>query len=129
MTPGLLRRLASACYDGLLLLAVLFAASFVFLAIFGDATHAPLKHFYQACLWLIAAAYFVGFWLRGGQTLAMRTWRIRLVSASGEKLSSGQALLRFTLAPLGLLLFCWAWLDREGCFLHDRLAGTRLVMV
>lgn len=62
----------------------------------------------------------------GGQTLAMRTWHFRLVSVTGE-LTMQQALLRFALAPIGILLFFWAWLDKEGCFLHDRLAGTRLV--
>lgn len=87
-----------------------------------------LRYFHQAYLYLICAAYFVGFWRRGGQTLAMRTWRIKLVSATGMKLGLSQMLLRFALAPFGLLLFWWAWLDKERCFLHDRLAGTRLVM-
>ncbi|MFM9913066.1 MAG: RDD family protein [Methylophilaceae bacterium] len=128
MPVGVFRRLASAGYDGLLLLAVLFAASFVFLALFGDATHAPLRHIYQAYLYLVCATYFVGFWRRGGQTLAMRTWHIKLVSASGKRLGFRQTLLRFVLAPLGLLFFCWVWLDKERCFLHDRLANTRLVM-
>lgn len=127
--PGVFRRLASALYDSLLVLAVLFVASFVFIRLLGDATHAPLRLFYQLYLLAVCAMYFVGFWLRGGQTLAMQTWRFRLVARTGQPLSLVQALLRFFLAPLGLLLFWWAWVDREKCFLHDRISGTRVVMV
>jgi uncharacterized RDD family membrane protein YckC len=126
---GVLRRLAALVYDSLLLTAVLMAASFVFLRVAGDATQSPTRYVFQAYLLLICAFYFIGFWLKGGQTLAMRTWRFKLVSASGDPVSPKQAIMRFSLAPIGLLLFWWAWLDRDGDFLHDRLAGTRLVRV
>lgn len=128
-TPSVWKRLASALYDALLLLAVLIAANAVFVSFFGKAEVPPLRYFHQVYLYLICATYFVGFWQHGGQTLAMRTWHIKLVSASGAHLGVGQVLLRFVLAPLGLLLFWWAWLDKERCFLHDRLAKTRLVKV
>jgi uncharacterized RDD family membrane protein YckC len=63
----------------------------------------------------------------------MKTWRIRLVQANGDTLTFKQAVLRFFLALLGLLLagagFWWALVDRDRQFLHDRLAGTRLVRV
>ena len=72
------------------------------------------------------AAYFLWCWLRGGQTLAMKAWRIRLVGVTPRK-----ALLRFllglVLVPTGIAVL-WALLDRERQFLHDRLAGTRLVL-
>lgn len=129
VTPGVLRRLAALVYDSLLLTAVLMVASFAFLRILGDATHPPLRYVFQVYLLLLCALYFIGFWLKGGQTLAMRTWRFKLLSASGEAVSPRQAILRFCLAPFGLLLFWWAWLDRDGSFLHDRLAGTRLVRI
>ena len=127
-TPSVWKRLASVLYDVLLLLAVLIAAEAAFVLIFGQAETPPLRYFHQAYLYLICAGYFIGFWLRGGQTLAMKTWRIKLVSVSGESLGLVQAFLRFNLALVGLLLFWWVWLDKERCFLHDRLAGTRLVM-
>jgi uncharacterized RDD family membrane protein YckC len=64
-------------------------------------------------------------WLRGGQTLAMKAWRIRLVGASPAR-----ALARFVLAlvlvPTGISIL-WALLDADRQFLHDRIAGTRLV--
>jgi len=74
----------------------------------------------------VLGAYFIWCWLRGGQTLAMKAWRIRL-----EGVSPRNALLRFLLAlllvPTGISIL-WALFDRDRQFLHDRLAGTRLVL-
>jgi uncharacterized RDD family membrane protein YckC len=132
-SPSLLRRLASLLYDAVLLLALLLAATFVFLLLFGDATAYPQRFFLQLYSWLVAAAYFVWCWLHGGQTLAMRTWRIRLTSRSGGPISRAQAIQRYLWASAGLLFFgagfLWALFDRQGLFLHDRLAGTQLTTV
>ncbi|MNC85492.1 RDD family protein [compost metagenome] len=61
----------------------------------------------------------------------MKTWRLRLVTRSGEPLEWRHALKRFLIALPGTLLlgagFLWALVDREGLFLHDRLAGTKIV--
>jgi uncharacterized RDD family membrane protein YckC len=127
-----MRRLAAAAYDGLLLLAVLFAASFVFIAVFGSAVNPPLRYAFQFYLLAVMTAYFVWFWIHGGQTLAMKTWRLRLVAANGGPVPVQTALLRFLLALAGLALlgagWWWAVFDQEDCFLHDRLAGTRIVL-
>jgi uncharacterized RDD family membrane protein YckC len=132
-SPRLFRLLASILYDGLLLIAVLFAATFLFLMLFGSATEPPKRYFLQVYLWLVAAVYFICCWLRGGQTLAMQTWRIRLTNHAGGSVSLNQAVMRYVLASLGLLFFgagfLWAVFDRQGLFLHDRLAGSRLVLV
>ena len=82
---------------------------------------------------VIIWAYFVWFWCHGGQTLAMRTWKIRLVSAQGDAPPSLlQATTRFLLCWPSLLFFgagiFWALLDNDRQFLHDRIVGTRLVM-
>lgn len=84
-----------------------------------------------AHLFLVLLVYFVVFWRYGGQTLAMKTWRIRLVSRDGRSITTAQALRRFlwcwpTLAAGGIGLI-WALFDRDRQFLHDRLAGTRLI--
>ena len=125
--PGLPRRLASMIYDALLAFAVAFFAGAIFLAASGgrDATEGVLRHELQLVLGLALAAYFLTSWLRGGQTLAMKAWRLRLVDVTPRK-----ALVRLVLAALLLpVSIVWALFDRDGQFLHDRLAGTRLISV
>lgn len=130
--PGLRRRLASMAYECLLLLGVL-SVSFILphIAIgIGLNTVLPgwilLTHAF-----LVLAAYFIWYWHHGGQTLAMQTWKIRLSTPSGAQPSLARLVLRYVLAwpsvfylGAGLL---WAVFDRDRQFLHDRLAGTRLV--
>lgn len=127
MTPGLARRLASLLYEAVLLIAVaFFAASAFYFASGGAPLEGWLLRAHQLFLAAVFAAYFLWCWLRGGQTLAMKTWRVRVVGVS-----PGKALLRFlfalVLVPTGASIL-WALFDREGQFLHDRLAGTRLVL-
>jgi len=111
----------------MLLTAVLFVASFPFVALLQHLPAAWGRPLMRLFLLLVAGIYFTLFWRRG-QTLAMQTWRIRLESTSGGPPSSGQAVKRYLLACL-LFPISWAWAifaaDRQ--FLHDRLAGTRLV--
>jgi len=126
-------RLAAMIYESLLVTAVLFLAAFVFIPLAGDVGVAWKRHAFQIYLLGVLFAYFSLFWMRSGQTLAMKTWRIRLVDRNGKLISLKQALMRFILAFLGLGLFglsiVWALFDRDRQFLHDRLAGTRLVRV
>ena len=86
----------------------------------------------QAHFFLVLLVYFVGFWSKSGQTLAMKTWHLRLQTHDGLPTRPMQALLRFLLCwpsiGLGGVGIVWALFDREGQFLHDRIAGTRLVM-
>jgi len=129
----LLARIAAMIYESLLVTAVLFVASFIIIPVVGELHAAWQRHLFQAYILGVLFAYFSSFWLRSGQTLAMKTWRIRLVQANGDTLTFKQAVLRFFLALLGLLLagagFWWALVDRDRQFLHDRIAGTRLVRV
>ncbi len=129
--PGISRRLASGVYELLILAAVVLIATFPFLAILGDATVGWKRHLLQAWVLSVVGAYLVGFWTRGGQTLAMKTWRIRLVRDDGGAVGTARAVHRYLLAVLGTaalgLGFLWALFDRDRQFLHDRLAGTALV--
>jgi uncharacterized RDD family membrane protein YckC len=130
-TPGIARRLASALYDLLLVAAVVLIATFPFLAILGDATHGWRRHLLQAWVLGVSGAYFVWFWTHGGRTLAMKTWRIRLVADDERPVNTARAIHRYLIALLGLAAagtgFLWALVDRDRQFLHDRLSGTRLV--
>jgi uncharacterized RDD family membrane protein YckC len=129
--PSIGRRLASALYDSLLLAALVLVATFPFLAFFGDSTSGWRRHVLQAWVLGVAGAYFAWFWTHGGQTLPMKTWRLRLVRHDGAPVSLARALHRYVLATLGLfalgLGFLWALVDRDRQFLHDRLAGTAIV--
>jgi uncharacterized RDD family membrane protein YckC len=124
------RRAASLVYEALLLSAVLWCAGLLFALIEQQLAWTHARLLYQAYLLLISGAYFVWHWVRG-QTLPMKTWHIKLVTESGNPVSKRQALARYLIGTAGLLLlgvgFLWAFVDRERQFLHDRLAGTRIV--
>ena len=129
--PGLFRRFASGLYDLLLVTALVLIATFPFLAFMGDATSGWRRHILQFWVLGVTGAYFVWFWTTGGQTLAMKTWHIRIVGSDGEVLGVGRAIHRYLLAVLGFfalgLGFLWALVDRDRQFLHDRLAGTAII--
>ena len=114
-------------YEVVLLFAVAFFAAWLFFFASGaqDATSGGLRHALQLFVGTVFAAYFLWCWLRGGQTLAMKAWHIRLVDVV-----PANALLRLALAavlvPTGISIV-WSLFDRDRQFLHDRLAGTRLV--
>ncbi len=133
-TPTLFRRLISALYEILLLIGV--TAVFVLLpqTIYAMTQgHTAPSALLLLNLTLVLGVYFVWFWSHGGQTLAMKTWKIRLVDAQGTPVTKPRALLRFLLCwpSWGLLGagLLWAIFDSDHQFLHDRLAGTRLIRV
>ena len=130
--PAILRRLVAMCYEILLLsgvVAVLVIAPHVLIGAFAHRLATPA--ILWAHLFLVLLVYFIWFWSNGGQTLAMKTWRIRLLSRDGLPVRPAQALLRFLLSWPSLVLggvgIVWALVDRDGQFLHDRIAGTQLV--
>lgn len=128
--PGLARRAACAVYEALVLAALVLIATFPFLALAGDSTSGLRRHVLQAWVIFVVGAYLAGSWSRGGQTIAMKTWRIRVESADGGPVPLARAVRRYLLALVGAALlgigFLWALVDRDGQFMHDRLAGTRL---
>ena len=112
-------------YEALLVFGVAFFAAWTFYFASGgrDATRGVERAELQVFILLVLAGYFLWCWLRGGQTLAMRAWKIRLVDVT-----PGKAVARFLIAAASLpLSILWALVDRDGQFLHDRLAGTRLI--
>lgn len=155
-TPSIKRRIASLPYEGLLLLALIVIATFPVAGLKGATLSGAPHVIFQAYLFCVAAAYFTWFWRHGGQTLAMKTWRFRVVNRDGGELNFVQALTRFVYALMFygpacvgvVLLFfpdrvsrvitmwaffpmvatvLWARHDLDRQFLHDRMAGTRLV--
>lgn len=119
-------------YESLLLLAVVFLAGFVFVGLTHGVGTGLVKLAFQLYLIGVVAAYFIWFWLHGGQTLAMKTWHLRLVGIDGQPVSLRQAVLRFFVAVPGVLSgisVLWALFDRDRQFLHDRLAKTKIILI
>lgn len=153
-TPTRLRRFAAMMYEGVLLFGIVFAVGYLFDTLTESHDGLMFRSMRQLLLFLAIGVYFLLCW-RGGQTLPMKTWDIRLVDRHGGQAPFGRLVLRYLLMwPLPLLaallvqgassmtgytstdllivfapfsIFIWSWFDRDGQFLHDRLAGTRLV--
>jgi len=128
---SLLRRLAAIFYDSILLCAVFFAATFILISSIGEGEVESGNLFYNAFLILLAYLYFCWHWVKGRQTLGMRSWYVYLVTESNTTLNWKQASLRFAAALLSLLTlglgFIWALFDKQKLALHDRLSKTKLV--
>lgn len=128
---SLARRFLSLVYEAPLLVAVMFAGALPFLIFTQHLQAALVRPLLQLYLLALCGGYFVWQWRHGGQTLPMKTWRLRLVARDGGPLTLRHGICRYVLALLGLALFgtgmLWALIDRERQFLHDRLAGTRII--
>ncbi len=129
---GFWRRLGAVGYDLLLLGSLLLATTAGLIA----ATGAPIPAgtwYHQALLALISFVYFGVAWTRSGQTLGMKTWRIRVRTFDGRTLGWGRAALRFAAAGISLLGlglgFAWVLVDAQRMSWHDRLSRTVLVLV
>ena len=128
---GLPRRLGAMLYDSLLLLALLMLATALLMPISRGAIE--INNFaYQLYLLAVVAGYFACFWLLRGQTLGMRTWKIRLIRSDREALTLTDVIRRlfFSLLswlPLGLG-FWWILRSDRRLAWHDRWSGTELVM-
>ncbi len=152
-TPSLPKRMACWLYEGMLLFGVVFIAGYLFSTLTQTRHALDNRHPQQAFLFLVFGIYFTWFWGKG-QTLAMKTWHIKIVDKHGAPVSQGRALLRYVLSwiwflpPLALggwwalpgaevtvialgWVGVWAVLARfhpQRQFWHDAWAGTRLVV-
>ena len=150
--PPLVRRMACWLYEGILMFGVVFIAGYLFGTLSQTRNAMDNRHALQLFLFIVFGIYFVWFWARG-QTLAMKTWHIRVVDAAGRPITQRRAFVRYVLswlwflppllavAPFALtvaeitvlVLGCvavWALLSRFHPlrqFWHDAWAGTRLV--
>ena len=152
--PTIKRRLTAMLYEFFLLFAVEMLAVLMYLLITGNRQEPLYQHGLKLCLFLVTGAYFTWSWTNTGHTLAMKTWRIKVVRPGHARLPWRAAVARYLLAwgwfapalivcavfeihargqiaiALAVGIVAWsltALLDKERQFLHDRLAGTRLV--
>lgn len=153
-TPGLWRRMACFAYEGVLLFGVLMVAGYLFSSLTQQRHALEGRHGLQAFLFVVLGIYFGWFWSRGGQTVAMKAWHIKLVDLNGLSVSQSRAVARYLMSwlwftpalivvwlsgvrspsgafmALGLGVVAYAMLalllpSRQ--FLHDIACGTRLV--
>lgn len=139
--PSLLRRLGAMVYDSLLVIALCIAygalALWLQVSVFGqllaEGEKANLGLVGFAGMVLVVGFYFCFFWVRSGQTLGMKTWRIKVVDEQGLRLGWQQAALRWCLSCPSLLLagigYWWAVIDRDNQTLHDLLSKSRTVLL
>lgn len=130
-SPGNKRRLVCFLYEALVVFSILIIGFLLpQIVLFGFGWSMGPRG-----LWLHVTAllmvYFIWCWLNGGQTLPMKTWKLRLISADGSPLRPLQAVLRYLIAWPSVMCFgiglLWAFVDKDSQFLHDRLAGTKIV--
>jgi uncharacterized RDD family membrane protein YckC len=153
---SLKHRLISMVYEAILLVGIFFGAGFLFDVLTQSHGEYALRYWRQFYLFMVTGSYFTWFWRHGGQTLAMQTWHIKLVSTTNlQSPTRKQAWLRYWLSwmwflpalgfnylfevkqwPSLVILFlgwitwaCTSTLDKNGQFLHDKLAGTQLISI
>jgi uncharacterized RDD family membrane protein YckC len=129
--PGIGRRALSMLYESLVVFAIAFFAGLAFYGVTHGRLSGNTRLLFQLYLFLVLGTYFIACWSSGGRTLPMQTWKMRVVRRDNLPIGVGQAALRYALAWPSLLVFgvgfFWAFFDRDRQFLHDRLAGTRIV--
>jgi len=134
--PGLLRILAAIFYDFCLIAAIWLIGTTLDAVIrnalmdhVGDGNYLILQAYLLLSPWI----FFAWFWMHGGQTLGMRSWRIKVVDLKGEPISQAATIKRYLAALMSWLAlglgFIWVLLDKENRSWHDLLSNTRLVMV
>jgi uncharacterized RDD family membrane protein YckC len=153
-TPTIKRRLISMVYEAFLFIAVEALAMFIFLFATQNHHSPTIDHARNAVFFLVAAAYFIHAWTGSGHTLAMKTWRIKVVKLGYKTVPFRAAAVRYLVAWgwfLPAIVACWAFgwksagqvgtavavgiaawaltalFDKDRQFLHDRVAGTRLI--
>lgn len=128
---GLFRRLAAMAYEAVLLFAIVFVSAYLFIAVSGRSPAGLWRWVFFAYLLCISGAYLVFCWVRSGQTLAQKTWGLRVTAVDGSLLGSRAATLRYLVALISIgtgIGLLWAVVDPERQFLHDRLCGSRIVL-
>lgn len=141
--PSLLRRLAALIYDTLIVMALCLIYGFIVLAIQVNLLGVTLAPGEKANvgIWgfsgmlVLIALFNIGFWYKAGQTLGMRTWRLKLVDGTypEQAPSLNQCVVRMLIAPLSLfaggLGYLWSLIDQDGKSVHDRISKTQVILL
>lgn len=138
----LIKRLLAMIYDALVLLAISMVygglATLFLGLVFGTEEASDYRPMHDSIIfglgWLASLiGFYWYFWYAAGQTVGMRAWRLKLISADGEKLRHRQCLSRVFSAPFSLIIlglgYLWSLFDRRGRCLHDVISRTDVVVL
>ena len=125
------RRLAAAVYDSLLVIALWFLVGFIAL-LFTHGEAVPTGHpLFSVILFGLTALFFIVFWTHGGQTLGMKTWKMKLLQKNGEAVTWTLAFIRFISAAVAWAAagvgFLWSLIDPEKRTWHDIASNCVLI--
>jgi uncharacterized RDD family membrane protein YckC len=139
---GLARRLGAMIYDSFLVAAIWILITGLHLVLMRHGLGVPLERIgagtaqvlsLRLALLLGAFAFFAFFWTRGGMTLGMQAWRLRVQTPDGYSITLAQAAVRFLAACLSIAAFglgyVWILIDRERRSWSDIASGTRVVVL
>lgn len=131
---GLFRRLFAIFYDGFLLIAILFIVTAIATALNHGKAIETSDTFYPVYVIIVfglSYLYFAWFWIHGGQSLGMKTWRVQLRSANNNKISWRTAAIRYVSALFSWgffgIGFLWALFDKKNRCWHDLISHTELL--
>lgn len=130
--PGLARVLGAIIYDSLALFALCMVAGFIFIFALGHPPATQSQHLiFQGYIFVIVYLFFCWFWTHGGQTIGMRSWKIKLMPQQGKTINWPTASRRFFLAtllwlPLGLG-YVWILINSRGLIWYEKLSRSFLV--
>ncbi len=130
--PRLLKIFASLVYEIILVTGVCFIASYPYVALFLQLVGETPTFIFQIYLILVCGVYFISCWTLSGQTLAMKTWHLKLVTNEGTTVTVKKNILRYCVgvpSAFFLIGFVWMLFDKQNRSLHDHLSGTRLIDV
>lgn len=128
---GLLKRLSCMFYDGILLIAVLFFASILVAVPLNITQQHPFYPLYGVYVYSVGFMFFAWCWIHGGQTLGLKTWRLKLVMADGSPVTWKAAFIRYLASILCWLTagvgFLWCYTNKERLAWNDIFSNTRII--
>lgn len=130
ISPGFFRHMAVVIYDALLLLATLFLATALVLPFNSGEAFSSSQYFFPLYILFVSFVFYGWFWTHGGQTLGMKTWKIKIKTFDNKPITWLLAFQRFFIAIIfwGFLGFGFLWklVDKNNYTLHDHLSKTAL---
>jgi uncharacterized RDD family membrane protein YckC len=131
LSPGFFRHMAIIAYDGLLLLALLFLATALILPFNKGEAFTASQYFFPIYILLVSYLYYGWFWTHGGQTLGMKTWKIKIQTNDKQAITWSLAFKRFISALVSWgfagLGFLWKFVDKQNLTWHDHWSKTSLL--